>query len=102
MPPLPPRTTLFPYTTLFRSANTTYSVMVMDANGCINSGSTLVTVNSLSAVVVSTNASLCEGAATQISTSGGVSYSWIPSNGLNNTAVANAVASPSATTSYTV
>jgi hypothetical protein len=48
--------------------------------------------------------SICPGASTNLSASasGAVSYSWTPTTGLNNAAIANPVATPSTTTSYVV
>jgi gliding motility-associated-like protein len=51
---------------------------------------------------VSPTASICLNASTQLSASGGTSYTWQPSAGLNNTTIANPVASPVANTTYTV
>jgi hypothetical protein len=48
--------------------------------------------------------SICPGASTNLSASGSgaVSYSWTPTTGLSNAAIANPVATPSSTTSYVV
>jgi len=48
------------------------------------------------------NISICQGSSTTLSASGGNSYSWSPANGLSNSNIANPVASPNATTTYTV
>jgi hypothetical protein len=48
--------------------------------------------------------SICPGTSTNLSASasGAVSYSWTPSTGLSNAAIANPVATPASTTSYIV
>lgn len=48
------------------------------------------------------NASVCEGASTQLNATGGISYTWSPSSGLNSVTVSNPLASPSVTTTYYV
>ena len=49
-----------------------------------------------------TNVAICEGATTQLQATGGASYSWTPTAGLDNPSIANPMASPSVTTTYTV
>lgn len=53
---------------------------------------------------VRTNAdtAVCEGIAVQLNTVGGASYVWTPSAGLNNTGIADPIASPTASTQYIV
>lgn len=46
--------------------------------------------------------SICSGGSTQLSATGGYSYQWAPTTGLNSTNIANPVATPSNTTSYSV
>ncbi|MEI7595255.1 MAG: alpha/beta fold hydrolase [Bacteroidota bacterium] len=64
--------------------------------------------NSSFVVNASTNQNtICNGSSTQISTSlagnsGTCSYSWLPANGLSSTSIANPIASPTTTTTYTV
>jgi len=48
------------------------------------------------------DAFMCQGATLQMDAKGGVKYSWSPSAGLSNDTIPNPVASPSATTQYTV
>ena len=84
------------------TSTTVYSVIVTDLNSCSNSGTTTITVNPLPVVNVSSNAAICIGSNAQLSSSGGVSYSWTPSSGLSNAAISNPVANPTSTTSYSV
>src|ERR1019366_5661817 len=46
--------------------------------------------------------SVCSGASLQLTASGGDSYMWEPASRLNNPAISSPVATPEATTSYTV
>ncbi|OQP65696.1 PKD domain-containing protein [Niastella populi] len=45
---------------------------------------------------------ICKGASIPLQASGGVTYEWLPAADLSNTAIANPVASPLQTSSYTV
>ena len=45
---------------------------------------------------------ICPGESIQLNASGGVSYQWSPATGLSDPTIANPVASPEATTLYTV
>ncbi|MCO6499399.1 MAG: PKD domain-containing protein [Vicingus serpentipes] len=84
------------------TATTTYTVTVTDANGCIDTDDILVTVNPLPNINAGNNASICIGTSTTLGASGGVSYTWTPTTNLSNPNIANPVASPTATTTYTV
>ncbi|MBS1529190.1 MAG: gliding motility-associated C-terminal domain-containing protein [Bacteroidetes bacterium] len=52
--------------------------------------------------VVSNNVTICAGSSTTLSASGGLYYQWTPSTGLDHADVANPVASPTQTTTYSV
>ena len=47
------------------------------------------------------DSTLCIGQSTQLTAAGGMSYSWTPAAGLSSTTIANPVATPNATTTYT-
>ncbi len=83
-------------------STTTYTVLVTDANGCQNSDSVTITVDPLPNITTGPNDTICYGNSTQLLASGGVSYSWTPPNGIQNPALPDPVASPTATTTYTV
>jgi gliding motility-associated-like protein len=54
-------------------------------------------------VLASNDTMICSGNSVQLSVSGSHnSYSWAPATGLSNTAISNPIASPAATTTYTV
>jgi hypothetical protein len=82
---------------------TTYTLIVTDNNnGCQARSSVTVTVLALPTPFVSGDRVICEGGSVQLTASGGVSYEWQPRASLNNPFLANPIASPSATTVYTV
>jgi hypothetical protein len=68
------------------------------------------TVNSLLVVTISTSAvayagtdeTICSGESVQFSATGGTTYSWAPSTGLDDPNIANPLATPAVTTTYTV
>ena len=84
------------------TTTTTYTVTVTDANGCTNTDDVIVTVNSLPIAETGTNITICSGSSVNLYVSGGYSYSWSPSTGLNATNVFNPIANPTSTTTYTV
>ena len=79
------------------TATTTYMVTGTDANGCVNTAMTTVTVNPLPVVTASSSsAAVCTGGSVTLTGGGASTYSWT-----NN--VTNAVSFiPTATTTYTV
>jgi len=83
------------------TSTSTYTVTVTDANGCVNSAPTSVTVNPLPVITVN-NPTICTGTSTQLNATGGTTYLWSPAIGLSNPNIANPVANPTSTTSYTV
>jgi gliding motility-associated-like protein len=88
--------------TINPTATNTYTVTVSDANGCTATSSVTITVIDYPVVTVTPNTDICFGSATSLQASGGSTYSWSPADGLNDAGIANPVASPSATTTYTV
>ena len=60
--------------------DTTYSVVGIDANGCSNLDSVIVTVNPLPTVLASNDTTICLGLSTSISVTGATTYDW--DNGL--------------------
>lgn len=79
-----------------------YSITVSDANGCTHD--TILTVNFTPGPTANagTDASICYGNLTSLNASGGINYAWLPTTGLTNPFISNPVASPTATTVYTV
>lgn len=79
-----------------------YSVTVTNSNGCKSSTNTNVLVNQVPVANAGADLSICLQSSIQLSASGGLSYIWNPSSGLNATNISNPFASPSSTTTYTV
>lgn len=80
-----------------------YEVTVTNAAGCTNTSKTLVEI--LPAVVASTNitsAIICENKSIDLEANGGTTYAWLPIDGLSDPNIANPIASPKQTTTYTV
>lgn len=73
------------------------------AGGRVSGGLTLPQSNvPLSNYGVSNDTVVCRGSGVQLTAFGGISYRWSPATGLSNPNVANPVASPLSTTTYTV
>ncbi len=83
-------------------ATTTYTVTVTTADGCIDTDQVTIFVNNGGFVNAGADQTICRGSATQLNASGGVNYFWSPSIGLNNANIANPIATPTVTTTYTV
>ena len=54
----------------------TYTVTGTDANGCVNTASVEVTVNTLPTVAISGETVFCEGGSTTLTASGATTYTW--------------------------
>jgi hypothetical protein len=83
-----------------------YSVDVTDNNGCMASGSATIVATSLPIASVGTGGEICEGFNYNLTYTGpggiGYQYQWLPVTGLNNATSPDPIASPSATTNYTL
>ncbi len=82
------------------SATTTYVVEGSDGSGCTDTDTVTVFVNSITADA-GLDDSICDGGSTTLNASGGNFYSWSPTS-LSNPNASNPIASPAATTTYTV
>ncbi|UKN03103.1 T9SS type A sorting domain-containing protein [Paracrocinitomix mangrovi] len=74
----------------------TYTVTGTDGNGCTATDQVVVTVNSNPSINAGADQTICEGTATSVNGSGGVSYVW--DNGVSN----GVPFTPTATATYTV
>lgn len=83
-------------------SNITYIVSVTDQYGCQANDTLGVTVNSLPIANAGNDAIICFGSSTQLQATGGTSYSWQPTTGLNNPNISNPIATLNATTTYVV
>lgn len=83
-----------------------YTVVVTDANGCSNSGSTSVVINSLPAVIISSNSPVCVGQPVNLTSGGGTVYTWVGPNTFSSTQqnpiISNSTVSDAGTYSVTV
>jgi gliding motility-associated-like protein len=87
----------------FPDTNTTYNVVVEDANGCTDDTSVAVmTVTPPQAAINQADTAICENDTLSLQASGGTSYNWSPSSGLSCTNCPNPDASPNSNTTYTV
>jgi hypothetical protein len=82
--------------------NTTYTVTVTDFYGCEATDDVFVEATALPVANAGADVTLCMGESTQLQASGGTTYQWGPTYGLNDPMVFNPVASPPFTTTYTV
>jgi hypothetical protein len=83
-------------------SNQTYTITGTSAAGCSNTGTVSVTVNPLPLISGGSNTSVCLGNNTTLTASGATTYSWSPAAGLSATTGTSVVASPTATTTYSV
>lgn len=84
------------------SATENYTVVGMDANGCISGTISAITVNPLP-TLTATSATICVGQQTAtLTASGATTYSWIPGTGLIATTGSVVTGTPSASQNYTV
>jgi PKD repeat protein len=95
------------------AATTAYTVTVTDVNGCTATSTITITVAPAVTVITSASDLLISTCPTSVSNLlatpaggempvGGYLYSWSPSTGLSATNIANPVAKPNSTTTYTV
>jgi gliding motility-associated-like protein len=80
----------------------TYTVTATSAQNCSSTATSQVIVYPKVTASVSANTTICQGQSTMLSAGGGTTYRWSPSKGLSDSTVANPVASPVDTTTYTV
>ncbi|MES2139731.1 MAG: gliding motility-associated C-terminal domain-containing protein [Bacteroidota bacterium] len=80
---------------------TTYTVTISSGQ-CSDAETITVFVDQPSMIQISNDTTLCFGNSVNLIASGGISYSWTPTEGLNNSLIANPVATPNYTNAYTV
>ena len=74
-------------------------------NGCTSpliSNTSNLTLNVLPVPIISNNISICAGANASLVAGGGIGYVWTPAIGLNSAYISNPIATPTATTSFSV
>ncbi|MBN4065707.1 gliding motility-associated C-terminal domain-containing protein [Candidatus Amoebophilus asiaticus] len=88
--------------TVTPDSTTEYVLTAYDSVGCFDTDTVSVFVNPLPDIDAGPDIVICPGKGVQLNATGGISYTWIPSSGLNDTTIADPVASPQNTTTYTV
>ncbi len=83
------------------SSTTSYTVTASNGS-CSSTDVMVVTVNAIPTANAGSDATICSGTSTTLGASGGTSYSWLPVTGLNAANIASPIATPAATTTYTV
>ena len=88
------------------NVTTTYTVTVTHPNGCTAADQVTITVNPTPLTDAGSDQSICIGQSTTIGGSptgpAGSTFSWTPAATLNNASIANPIATPVVTTTYTV
>jgi gliding motility-associated-like protein len=84
------------------ATTTSYTVTGTDVNGCVDTGTTTVTVISNPTVTVN-SAAICLGQQTAtLTANGATTYAWSPPTGLSATVGTTVTANPATTTTYTI
>lgn len=86
----------------FPDQTTLFTVIATDSNGCSNYDSLVIFVNPLPIADAGQDTTICQGDIVTLNAGGGVTYQWSPHIGLNDPAIQNPLAMPTATTTYTV
>lgn len=79
-----------------------FTMVVETVLGCTDTVDGSVDVLALPDIAVNGDTSVCPGAPVELLASGGIIYAWSPPTGLSDPTVANPIASPTSTTTYTV
>ena len=79
-------------------SSTTYTVTVVDSNGCQASDDVIVNIQALPNSNAGPDQSICTGASALLNASGGVTYSWLPGNWTGSSMSVQ----PTTTTNYVV
>lgn len=93
--------TTTPFVTGAINSNTCFQAVVTGC-GNVTSNVVCVQVNPAPPANAGANTAFCFGGSTQLNATGGTTYSWSPTTGLSNPNIANPIANPTITTTYTV
>ncbi|MGB3948810.1 MAG: PKD-like domain-containing protein [Bacteroidia bacterium] len=77
-------------------------LVVETVNGCTDTAEIQIDFAGPAPVSITTDTSVCLGNSIQLLATGGFAYSWSPANTLSDSSIANPVATPIDTTTYTV
>jgi gliding motility-associated-like protein len=84
------------------SSTTTYTVEVIMASGCRDTGTVTVTVLPSPTAIASADTRICPGDSALLTANGGLSYAWSNGTSLSNPTASSTWAFPSTTTQYVV
>ena len=84
------------------TVTTNYVVLITDLNGCTDTDTVIVTVNTLPNINAGSDIQICIGDTTQLLVTGGDSYLWTPETGLSNDTSFNPTVSINDTMEYLV
>jgi gliding motility-associated-like protein len=90
-----------PGTIYYQPGTFTTTLIVLSKSGCYDSIKQVLNFG-IVPMQAYPDAAICLGSSIQLNASGGVAYNWQPSAGLNNTNIHNPIATPTATTIYSV
>lgn len=85
---------------IYPSIGTTYVLEIIGANSCSWTDSVEVLVQPLPIADAGVDTTVCQGNSVQMDAAGGAYYQWSPATGLNDSTVADPIASPEVTTEY--
>lgn len=90
-------------TQAYPTSTTNYTLTTTWGAHCVATATQNITVKPLAIPDAGPDTALCNGQASiQLNASGGNTYQWTPTTGLNDPNISNPIASPSATTTYIV
>ncbi len=94
-------TSTVPATTTFTAGTYTTTLVTTSNFGCKDTTQQVLNFT-LNPYTSYPDTAICNGGSIQLNASGGLSYTWQPAASLNNSTISNPIATPTATTIYTV
>lgn len=86
----------------FPSSDQSYVLTVTDMHGCQDTDTMNIKVNALPVATITSDSAACYGREVQLQAAGGIQYQWSPANSLNNDTIADPIARPLTSETYTV
>jgi len=80
----------------------TATLNTVSTDGCAGTVAKLITIGNIITQSVSKDTSICYGDSVEVSASGGLYYSWTPTNGLSDNSISNPIVGPDSSTLYYV
>jgi gliding motility-associated-like protein len=82
----------------------TYTITLVANNqyNCPDSTKKVITLTGFTPISISKGTTVCQGKSVQLNATGGITYTWTPAANLNNGYIHNPIATPTATTHYTL